>query len=158
MPEIISVIIGGALAICGGWATQFWQYHRERRALAHALGGEIYAIVEIVERRRYAQGISDLIGQAAQKNEPLALHAPVTQNYFVVYESNAAKIGMLPREVARDIAVFYGFTKSVIEDFGLRQFPPATVTDAIARLSETGALLTEMIKLGRKVVPELEKI
>ena len=156
MADIFSVILGGALAIGGGFVTQLWQHHRDRRALALALAGEIHAIVDIIERRKYTEAITALISQISIKNEPMTMHVPVTQNYFVVYESNAAKIGLLPSNAARDVAVFYTIAKGVIEDAGLKQFPPATATDAIFRLSQTQALLADMTKLGKQVVLKLE--
>ena len=158
MADLISVIIGGALAVGGGLLSQSWQHRRDRSSLAHALAGEIHAIVDIVERRHYQDTITTLIEKVVQTKAPMILQVGITQKYFVVYESNAAKIGLLPSHAAKNVAVFYTLAKSVIEDATLKQFPQMTADESIARLLQTQGLIAEMNKLGKTVVQELENI
>lgn len=158
MADIISVIIGGAIAISGGLVTQYWKHRRERRALAHALAGEIHAIVEMVERRGYQKFVSKLIDDVHTSQLPANVQVTITQNYFVVYESNALKIGLLPRLAAGDVASFYTLAKGLIEDSANNKFPPTTQNEAINRLSQMEGLLTTLTTLGKNVVLVLEKV
>ena len=158
MADILSVVIGGALAIAGGLAPRLWESRRQRRALAHALAGEVSAIIDIVERRRYQEGVRELIRAVETSHQPLFLRVPITQNYFVVYEANSVNVGLLPRKTARDVASFYTHAKALIEDVTTDKVLPKTEAEAIHRLKQMDELLTRLLTLGSGVVMELEGV
>ena len=157
MAELISVVVGGALALTGGLLTKLWEGQRERRALSSALAGEIAAVVEIVERRNYPRAVRELILAVEASHEPLYIQVPVTQKYFTVYEANAAKVGLLPRHAARGVACFYAYAKSIIEDVTSDKFPPRTEAEALHRLRQLDELLAKLLALGKELPKQLEE-
>lgn len=158
MADIVSVLVGGAVALAGGVLTKLWESRIERRALAHALAGEIGAITEIVERRNY-QGLVRLIVEAVKaSHEPQFIQVPISQQYFTAYEANAAKIGLLPSKAARDVARFYFFAKSMVEDVTTEKIRPRTEAEALDRLVQLDDLLTTLIALGKSLPNRLEAV
>jgi len=158
MSEIISVVVGGALAIAGGVIATTLEHRRERKALAYALAGEIKAIVDIVERRKYHEFINQMIEVIEKTRQPDFIRIRIEQNYFVVYEANAMKVGLLPRDAAHDVARFYTYAKSIIEDVTDDRFSPQTDVEALQRLKGLQDLIGRLVSLGNKVAQELEKI
>ena len=157
MADIISVAVGGAIGIAGGVVIKLWEGQREKRALAYALAGEVSAILEIVERRKYRQAVRQLMTAVETNRQPLFIQVPITQKYFTVFEANAAKVGLLPRNAARDVACFYTYAKSIIEDVTLDRIPK-TAEEALYRLKQLDELLTKLNDLGKRLAKELEGI
>ena len=158
MAELVSVIVGGVLALAGGVIVKFWEDRRGRRALAYAFVGEINAIVVMVEQRGYEKYLADLQKAVHATNEPLNPHVPVTQNYFVIYEANADKVGLLPRDAARDIALFYTQAKGLMEDVGENAAVPRTGQEALQKLGQMQAILGNIATVGKRVVERLENV
>ncbi len=116
IPLILAAVIGGALAIVGGFFGHVWQTRKERKSVAGAFAGEIRAILGIIRKRRYMEGIEALIAAMKADNVPRPFHLDVRQFYFTVFEANAGKLGLLPSNCASDVATFYVITKSLLED------------------------------------------
>ena len=157
-----SVIIGGLIGFAGGIIAGllpvFLQNRRERRGLACSLAGEISAIVESLEKRQYEQSLEQLIQKINTTNDPGHYTVRLEQNYFVVYEANAAKIGLLPQHAAQEVARFYTFAKSLFEDATDKNFDPKKPEDAIRRLNEMLFFLRLLIQIGKSVEIELKAV
>jgi hypothetical protein len=82
-----------------------------------------------------------------------------TQNYFVIFDRNANKIGHLPPNLAREVAEFYLRSKGVIEDFKLLRYrtpDQCEFASAIAVLEELTSLLGELVERAEILVPRLQ--
>jgi hypothetical protein len=158
MSEIFSVLVGGGLALVGGAGSTIWQNRRERRSLGYALAGEIQAIVDVVERKKYREVVDQCIETVMKTKQPHSIRIRMKQNYFVVYEANAAKIGLLPRNTARRVARFYTYLKAIIEDVTDEDYVVQSDTEALQRLRALRELLDSLVTKGLKVAGELEKL
>jgi len=58
---LLSVVVGGIIAIGGGFVQRICERRHERKSLRAALRAEIQAILAIVERRHYIAALSNLI-------------------------------------------------------------------------------------------------
>jgi hypothetical protein len=148
------MIIGGVLALAGGFLSQWWQKRQERKALAHALSGEISAIIEIGKHRGYMEGMANVINQARLTGEPCSFRISIKQSYMEVYQANVDKIGLLPQSIAADVVKFYTFTKSVIEDMTV-EWEFATAEDSVRFYQGTLELMGKMMVEGEQVATVL---
>ena len=162
MDQIAGILVGGFLAIAGGIAGSVvpivLQNRRERHALAYSLAGEISSLIEIAEQRKYEQSIEAIIQLVRATKQPLFVSVRIEQHYFVVYEANASKIGLLPKETARNVAKFYTYAKSFIEDVTDSNFSPKSEDESIQRLSGALHILRLCRECGHCAVKELENV
>jgi hypothetical protein len=162
MDQIIGILLGGFLAIAGGIAGSVvpivLQNRRERRALAYSLAGEISSLIEVAEQRKYEQSIEAIIQNVKTTKQPWFVTVRIEQHYFTVYEANANKIGLLPKETARNVAKFYTYAKSFIEDVTDKSFSPKSEEESIQRLSGALHILRLCQECGRNAVKELESV
>lgn len=162
MHQLIGILLGGFLAIAGGIAGSvvpiILQNRRERRALAYSLAGEISSLIEIAEQRKYEQFFEAIIANVKATKQPWFVKVRIEQQYFTVYEANASKIGLLPKETARNVAKFYVYAKSFIEDVTDKDFSPKSEEESIQRLSGALHILRLCRECGNKVVKELEDV
>ncbi|MDZ4259124.1 MAG: hypothetical protein U0974_01225 [Gemmatimonadales bacterium] len=159
---ILPTMVGGLLAIGGGFAGTAFTSNVERRnrrkAVAGAIGGEIGALIEICEFRRYLEGFDALIAHGERTGEEQGFGLAVRQNYFVVFDAHVASVGSLPPAMARDVVRFYVMAKSFLEDAVDAiegSIPPG---EALQRLRTTRSLLDEILGLGRVLVTRLDAI
>ena len=158
MDNLCGVIVGGLIGIAGGALPVYLQNRRERIGLAYSLAGEISAIVESLEKHRYEQSLEELIEKAKTTKETWVYSVRLEQNYFVVYEANAAKIGLLPQSAAQDVARFYTFAKGLFEDATDNNFAPKRPEDAARRLQEMLYFLRLLIQTGKIAEKELRSV
>lgn len=162
MDQIAGILIGGFLAIAGGIAGNVvpivLQNRRERRSLAYSLAGEISSLLEIAEQRKYEQFVEEIIQHVKATKQPMFINVRIEQSYFIAYEANASKIGLLPKETARNVAKFYTYAKSFIEDVTDKDFSPKSVEESIQRLSGVLHMLRLCRESGNSVVKELENV
>lgn len=158
LEPLLQTGLGGLLAIIGGvWA--HWQSHRqERKNLAHALAGEISAILDIVDRRQYEKGIREIIQSAQKTGVPWRYTIVIRSNYFPVFEANAAKIGLLRSDLAKDVAKLYVLCKGIVDDVSPDSFESKTPQESIGRLENLLILFGEARTTGRSLITRLEKL
>lgn len=129
-PEMIQNILGfvaglGGAAI-GGWATLYatekalkaeqkkaeLEEQKEIRRLLSSLGVELNTLWQFHQKR-----IGEFIESLAE-GQPLLFYYPLTQNYFIIYDSNASLIGKLEdSELRKAIVVTYNKCKKVVDGF-----------------------------------------
>ena len=103
-PPVIQTLIGAVAAVIGGAFAQWFTWQKERRALAAAFAGEIQCVVEATNFRSARRFI--------EQGKVLP-----TKISFPIFETNVAKIGFLPADLAGRVAVFYSDLGGVFLDF-----------------------------------------
>ncbi len=88
------------------------QEEKEVQNLLDALGVEINALWSFHMRR-----IGEVVEQLAE-NTPLMIYYPLSQDYFTIYNTNAAAIGRIKEAPIREsIVVTYNKCKKVVDGF-----------------------------------------
>jgi hypothetical protein len=90
--DLTAVIVGGALAISGGFFSNLWlewRHNRQlRKNLALAFQGEITAIQEMVRKRGYIEGLKNAIRGIESSGKPIPFSFRARRRYFSVYEAH----------------------------------------------------------------------
>ncbi|MDP3106960.1 hypothetical protein [Hydrogenophaga sp.] len=119
----IDTLIGGGLAITGGFVSSWWQTKltadREARQLAKAIKGELTGILEIAKVRQYEKGIEAALNHVRATSQPFIFSVTVRGDYTAVYRENAGRLGLLKGELPATISVVYTKIFSILEDFHL---------------------------------------
>jgi hypothetical protein len=162
---LLSVVIGGLLAILGGFASTIfveWRRNaRESKKLAFAFRGEIQALSTLVKKRGYAEGIEAHIKHMEQTNQPLFLQIDVRREYFNIFISNIKNIGILKNPLPELIAKFYVQANSILEDFqSYREgvWHNASVEDLISSHKELLLLIKETFSLADEIVDKIGRL
>ncbi len=87
MNNVLSVFLGGLLAITGSSVVKWLEYAVERRSLRGAFKAEIAGMLAMVERRGHGQLFEE--------------------DFNPVYNANVGRVGLLGRDVAGDVVQFY---------------------------------------------------
>jgi len=117
---IFATVVGGTLAIGGGFLASVYERHQERKSVRAALRSEIQSILAIVERRDYIGGLSNRI-EAIRAGSPNFFLVRIAKDYDVVFRNNCGKLGLLSSEIAAKTVRFYYLISSVVEDLNLLQ-------------------------------------
>jgi hypothetical protein len=113
---VISAFIGGLIGIMGSYMAFLYQRRVERKSITAAFAAEIYALLEIIEKRDYVRVIKQDI-ESIKSGSRMRHPIPVTQTYFNVYFKNLDKIGLLKAPVSSKIVLFYTNAFALLEDF-----------------------------------------
>jgi hypothetical protein len=162
---IISVIVGGIIAIGGGFIQRFYERRHEKRSLRAALRAEIQTILDIVGRRDYIEGLSKFI-DAIERGSTNLLQIRVGRDYDTVFKTNCGNLGLLPSETAGKTVRFYYLVSSIAQDLDLlrdaadkpllqAQYGLNTQDGNLAFHKQMQQLSIETIELGKKLVSEL---
>jgi len=162
---LIGVIVGGIIAIVGGFGSNlFIEWRRnvdESKKLAFAFKGEIKALTTIVKKRDYVEQIKLMIKAMEQTNQPLFVHIHVRREYFNVFNSNVGKIGSLKNPLPELIARYYVQANSVLEDLQSYRdgtWSTADVDSLIASKKELVLLMEDTYLLAEEIVATVDKI
>jgi hypothetical protein len=160
--NLLPTIVGGALAIAGGIAgtvlAPLLAVRTERRAVAAALAGEIGALIDIAERRKYVAAFEAAIAANHSTGSPVGVSVSARRNYFAVFDALVSKLGLLPPDVARDTAGFYVSAKSLLEDSDDLREGLATPQEIPLRMQQTLELLVATLALGHRLVGRLAAV
>lgn len=156
------VIVGGVIGITGSLATSVVldrvKRKAERKSLTGAVLGEIAALGQIVERRRYIEGLRALIDAAKAGKAPgvpLGFQFSVRRNPFAVYDAHLGRLGMLREPLPRLITQFYAQASSILEDIAdMREGKntPRTPGESVQRLEQLLMLFEETRSLGEEIL------
>lgn len=162
---IISVMVGGVLAIGGGFASnlliELRKNNNESKQLAYAFKGELQALSSIAKKRGYVKYIKEIISLMEIKNEPIFVHIHVRREYFNVFNSNVSKIGSLKHPLPEMIATFYVQANSVLEDLqNYREgvWANASVESLIGSKKELVSLMEDTFSLADEIAEKIENI
>lgn len=116
----IAVVIGGLLAVTGGFLSTTLLERRRRqqeaRNLALAFGGEISGLLELIQERHYVQRFEQVISQIETTGEPFFMPFRVRYAYDRVYNANVGRIGLLQPPLSEQIPIFYTRLTSALDD------------------------------------------
>jgi hypothetical protein len=162
---LIGVVVGGVLAVAGGFLSNFfleWRRHSmESKKLAYAFKGEIQALVSIAETRGYVNHIQDIITTMEQPARPILVDVPVRREYFNVFRGNVNNIGALRNPLPELVARFYVQANSILEDFDSYRDSPritAGVDFLIGSNKELLALMKSTFALGWEIVGKIDEL
>ena len=117
---ILSVIVGGIIAIGGGFIQRFCERRRDQKSLRAGLRAEIQAILDVVKRRDYVANLSSFIENIRDRSTNF-FEVRIAKDYNIVFKSNCDKLGLLPSQTAARTVRFYYQVSSIIEDLVLLQ-------------------------------------
>ena len=161
---LIGVVLGGVLAMVGGFFSNLWlEYRRERKmreTLALAFQGEIEALLEIIAKRGYMEGLRKAKAQTEQTGAIHGYHFRARRKYFSVYEANVGQIGLLRPPLSRLVARFYTQANAILEDMErFEEAEPSKIkpADAIAAYEEVLSIAEDTVAVGCQIVSEIAR-
>lgn len=126
--SIVSIVSVAAGALCNNWGAknQRKSEHKDlQKNLRYAFSCEINAIVELIKKRDYLQGVKDSFvyfhtaienGRTLECNQTESFITSNFDDYFHVYRSNVGQLGMLAPQTSKKIVQFYIQIFSLLED------------------------------------------
>ena len=151
--QLLSALLGGALAIAGGigaqWALEAQRRRAERRSLAGAFAGELAALFSAMQQRRWRDRVDDLIAEAERTGKVPSVVFSVRHHYFRVFDANAGRLGALEPPLPEMLAQHYIYYLKVflefMEDLG-GKFAPHETAAALAHLRAARDVVDEGIR------------
>ena len=101
----IGGLIGAAGAIVGGAFGSWFTSRKERQSVAAAFAGEVQGFIDGMNWRE----IREFIRRGYK--------FPFDDHPFPVFEANVGKIGLLPADLAGEVAGFYSHARGIVQDF-----------------------------------------
>jgi hypothetical protein len=161
---LFQTIIGGLLTFIGGLLgnvlIQQRQRYAETKSLASAFHGEIQALIGIVEKRQYIQGIKDALDDL-RSGRKITYQMRVTRKYFNVYEKNLDKIGILPNPLPEKIVELYTVMTAILEDLDVineSEFYDEDPEVVISHLLELKSLFEYSVESGKKIGQKIKSM
>jgi hypothetical protein len=162
--SLLAVVIGGTLAIAGGYAsTRLMEKHRldqESRSLALAFKGEISALLLHMERRDYAGRFREVIGQIEATQQPFFMPFRIRFAYDSVYQENVARIGLLKGKLPELVPHFYTQLHSIMDDLislGDRTYADLDLETLLRIYEDLARVLNETTSIGRAIILEVDR-
>ncbi|MBA5764677.1 hypothetical protein H2O73_20145 [Vibrio sp. 404] len=125
--EWIPVLSALGGAVVGGLVTFFpTKYLEERRAkefsrqIQNSIIAEVSALMRVIEKRKYVESVEEAIKYLKENPDgQFTLYADIPLHYSQIYQGQCNNIGILDREVARDIINFYQLIDAIVQDIKL---------------------------------------
>ena len=159
---LIVVVAGILIFIIGGLAgnalPEFIRKRKLRRKLALAFREEVQALLEIIEKRGYIEGLRSAKAEIEATGKFQAYHFRVRKKYFSVYEANVSQIEILKSPLSELITRFYSQANCIIEDMdrfenlNSASFDPM---DAIAAYDEVLNIFEDTVATGNRIIREV---
>lgn len=164
---LIGVIGIATGAILSGAIQLIWQeykYFKERKSLAISISAEIMSLIKIIVERRICWDLLDWINFFRRQPQDTVwtkrdtCFYSITFNYFLIFDSNTGKLGMLGEKLAGEITGLYTISKGVAED--LKDQSPREIRrdGMIAWFSETLFLAVDCLEKGLVIRGKLKQI
>jgi len=128
------------------------------RNLSSAFAGEISALLNIIEKRSLVALINNAIVQTKEGTVTFPDFS-VKGNYFNVYYSSISNLGLLPAPLPGQIATFYTYLMSVVEDLNwMTEVDKSKITKekALAEMIPLIETLTEAICRGKDIIKQIK--
>lgn len=117
--NLIIAGLGGIFGITASWVPIVWREHNhkkhETKTLLFSLLAEITAMSRIIRARGYLEGLREMVA-VSMTDQQLSFSVNVPTDYFHVYKSNTAKLGLLDSKDAAQIVYLYHLVESVVQD------------------------------------------
>lgn len=161
--QIVAVLVGGLIAIAGGFLTTVLlenrRQRREARNLALAFRGEIGGLMEHIEERGYLRRFEEVIAEIEASGEPFYVPMRIRFQYDRVYDANVERIGMLAGELPALIPLFYTRFSSVLEDLvnmGEGVYEALDLPTLLRVYRDLHRILQATVALGERIEGEIE--
>jgi hypothetical protein len=125
---LVSALLGGGLALTGGWLAIRWQTRQNARALAFSVLAELATALEIDpagNADRFYRHVLEAVKSTGEVVHAKALVGSLDQDPFhvaPVYYGSVANIGLLPPDLGKAVMVVYsrmqGLRVSAIRGLG----------------------------------------
>jgi len=161
--QLLSALLGGALAIAGGigaqWALDAQRRHAERRGLAGAFAGELAALFSAMEQRRWRDRMDDLIAETERTGKVPRVVFSVRHHYFRVFDANAGRLGVLDPPLPEMLAHHYIYSKMFLEFMEdlAGKFDPHDTAAALEHLRAARDLVDEGIRRSPACLEEARR-
>jgi len=159
MNNLLSVFIGGMLAITGSSVVKWLEYAVERRSLRAALKAEIAGMLAMVERRGHGQLFAEVVEAWRTGDEEAEIFLfGIEEDFNPVYSANVGRVGLLGRDVAGDVVQFYDMIIGVRADLRAvingetRRWAPQRRANLMQQNME---IFDEARSLGRSLIQRL---
>ncbi|MCG9582538.1 hypothetical protein L1D13_19055 [Vibrio tubiashii] len=117
--SLVSALVGGACTLVGVGIAHHLESLKQSKKEADEIKGVLNGVHVELETlwSTYIEKMGTTVEQL-NKNEPLTYYWPVSQNYFVFYETNSSKIASIPdKRLQQQIVEVYCLLKSLIDSF-----------------------------------------
>lgn len=139
-------LISGLIGISGPWLSLGWQARKESRSVHAAILAEVRALLELVGRQKFGEQFTAALFKASQRDiAQVRLRFP--EHYNRVYLANAAKLGVLEEDDARDFVRFYQLMDSLRTDTSEGGYLYAGSRDAWV-IESAQEIFSEAVTLG----------
>ncbi len=163
--QLVSVIVGGLIAITGGILSSVLIESRKNRErsknLAHSFKGEITAILELIKERKYSDRFGQVIEDIRKTGSPFFMPFKIRYRYDRVYEANIGLIGILKPPLPEVIPLFYTRLTSVLEDMmslGDGSYSKLDVDLIIRIYTEDQKAIMLITEQGEKIIKTISEI
>jgi len=162
---LIGVVIGGSLAVIGGFASsilvEWYRNASDSKKLAFAFKGELQALSSITKKRGYIEYLKLLISQMEATGQPVCMQLHSRREYFNVFNANVSNIGVLKNPLPEMIAIFYVQANSIMEDFQTYREDVSndfTVEFLIASKKELVSIMEDTFSLADEIVIKIDEL
>lgn len=120
-PQIIATLVGGFLAILGGFSAKLYSDYQERRSLLSAHAGEIRALLDLVAVRAYLDVLRGHIENMRTNPGSFSFFSVRLsgREYNQVFTATAARLGMLPPPLPERLVKFHYTVQAILDDLDL---------------------------------------
>ncbi|BBH45480.1 hypothetical protein [Pseudomonas sp. KU43P] len=153
VPVVITLLGTMTIGLVGGW----FKFYLERRSVRFAIYAEIQALVLIIRKREYLEGMIETIKEFEEgkykKGTCVIYSASIDPSYCRVYSALVSTLGSLPADAAQLVVIFYQLIDSVVRDLS----PGGQLhegTDDVTVFNEASDLLSKALR----VAEELQRI
>ena len=105
LQTVIGALIGATGAIARGAFGCWFTWQKERQSVAAAFAGKVQGFTDVINWR----GIREFILRGLQ--------VPIDHHPFPMFEANVSQIGLLPADLAGEVAGFYSHARGIVQDF-----------------------------------------
>jgi lauroyl/myristoyl acyltransferase len=153
---LIPTIVGGILAIAGGFLAKVYSDLREKKNLQVALAAEIRSFLNVLERENLTQFLRDTLARIEKEKRLPLFPVSFRTTYSTVFSGAASKMGYLDACLLNEVVSYYYKVQMLVE-FG--DVFSANLTDICNRhaeedpeeIREQVETLEEMIKITAEV-------
>lgn len=162
MNESIYVLVGTVAGVLIGGIMSFGKdlflfrlnRRHEAEVLAKSFYAEIAALLTVVKHQRFVEDIEYSIDQIRKYGEINMPGMVAAEGYFLIFDSNAASLGILKIQQAEKIVTFYTLAKGWVEDMRYNK-PTNNQVLALERLDSLKTQLSATINAGNDAIKSL---
>jgi hypothetical protein len=151
---LLGVFVGGFITFAVQFLLELMRDDRKAEQLSHAIAGEISALLQIVEGRRYLEAVQ-AHGALAHQGTASILVIHIEETYFSVIEANLQSIGLLPVELPLLIPRFLTLSKSVLEDISAMskgRWDQLPQNEMVAMYDGLGQVMQAALATGQEII------